>query len=113
MRVEPLNLRTFFLCQGLFLVEVAVGLIFGHQIFVASGRGDSAVFEKENFLRQFYGAEPVRDYYNRLVRDQGLERVLNLVFAFGVKGRGGLVEDQYVSVLEKGARQGNPLFLPA
>ena len=60
---------------------------------MASARGDSAFFKKENFLRKFYGAKPVRDYYDRLVRNQGLERGLNLIFAFGVQGRSGLVED--------------------
>src|SRR5260221_3226374 len=59
------------------------------------------------------GAEPMGDHEGRPPRHQTLDTVDDERFGFAVDGAGRLVEDEDRRILEKGARDGDPLPLAA
>ena len=74
---------------------------------------DSSIVEDEDSLGAADGAEAVGDDDGGLAGEKFVEGLLDLLFALGVEGGGGFVEDQDRSVAEEGAGEGDALFLTA
>jgi len=74
---------------------------------------DAAILQHHDLVRVLDGREAVGDDECGAVVHQGVQRALNLAFGVGVQRGRGLVQDEDAGVLEKGARDGNALTLPA
>src|SRR6202521_1722191 len=87
----------------LHLVDHVVAAAAGDQLLVAAGLDDAAVLDHADLLRRDHRLQAVGDDERGAGGAQVVERPLHLAFRFGIKRRGGLVEEQDRRVLEEGA----------
>ena len=90
--------------------ELGVVAIEREQLFVAALLDQLAAVEDEDAVGVAEGREPVGDGDGGAAAGQGLEGLLNRLFAFGVDVAGGLVEDQDRRIVED--RPGDREALP-
>jgi hypothetical protein len=70
-----------------------------------------ALFEHQDDVGPLHGGKPVGDDERCPADHELVQRLLDKSFAFGVEGRGRLVEDQDLRVFEDGAGDGDALSL--
>ena len=73
---------------------------------------DASGLDDEDAMRVDDRREPMRDDKRRPALHQRFERALHQGFAFGVEGRGRLVEEQHRRIFENCAGDGDALALP-
>ncbi len=92
--------------------ESAVKPPFLHQLGVGAPLHDAAVVEHEEAVGGLDGGEPVRDDEGGASLHEPLQGLLHEGLRRGVKGRGGLVEQQQARIAQQGPGDGDALALP-
>src|SRR5437667_4106682 len=85
----------------------------GEEFGVPSGLGDTARVQHDDAVGPLDSGEPMCDHERCAALHERLERLLDVALGFAVESGGGLVENQHRRVLEEGARDSEPLPLPA
>src|ERR1019366_4745685 len=95
---------------GVQLVVAATELI---KRLVVAVLDDSPLLDHQDLVRTANGGEPMRDDKRGAPVHQIGESFLDQGFRLGVQTRGGFIENQNARVRQDGARDGDPLALPA
>src|SRR5439155_32942 len=85
----------------------------GRQLAGAAPLGDAPRVDAEDAVGVAQGGEAVRDDEHRAAAHEVGQRLLHHELALGVEVRGRLVQDQDRRIFQEGARDGEPLALPA
>ena len=80
--------------------ETVVDPLLAHQLLVRSHLGKLAFIEHQNTCRIAQCGETVRDGKGRPIRDELLERILNLLFRLRVERSRRLIEDQNPRIVD-------------
>ncbi len=103
--------RAFF--RGLVCPHGSIFPALRQQCLVASGFRHHAVFQHEYPVGIDDGREAVGNGYHRAPLPHGLQRELDVALRLAVERRGGLVEQQDRRILQKRARNADPLLFAA
>ena len=97
----------------LHVVQAGIQFATPKQFLVPPDVDDAPAFHDHDAIRFQNGGKPVRDDKAGAVEHEVVEGLLNHVFGFGIKGAGGLVQNEQRRILEQGAGNGQALFLAA
>ena len=99
------------LLELLHVVEPLVIAILGNECFMGAPFHDATLMEYANLVGILDGRETVGNGYRGACFHEVVQGVLNETFAFCVEGTRGFVEDEYVGILQYGARYASALPL--
>ena len=95
------------------LVQFFVGAALFHQRIMGAGFGDPAARDNRNAIGVAYGGKPVSNNQRGSSLAQLIKRLLDQHFGCIVKRTGCFIKNEDGRVLQKHARDGNPLLLTA
>lgn len=91
--------------------EAVVGATLAHEFFVRALLGDDTVFEDEDLVSDFDGAEAVRDKNDGFIGSHLKDFLEDFFFGFGIDVTRRFVEDHNGRVTVEGAGEGDALPL--
>ncbi len=92
-------------------VQPIVGAPCSKELRVASGLDDAAMVHDDNFIGILNGGKAVRNDETGAIFHQVHHRVLNFLLSSCVNTGGGLIQNQYARIGEKGSADGEKLAL--